>query len=408
MGKVIKNVVKTLVAALCGLLLAALVVPLVVSLVVSVPTVQRAVVGRLTDRVSQRLGVRVSVDRVRLGFVNRIEAEGFYVGDFEGDTLLYVRRLSAPIENLGLGRADLLNFGRVKVSGGRLYVRRLRPEDPMNISRLVDSISPGTGSPDKRFRMRIGAIEADSLTFGLWRGGRGQRAVGVDFTRFVMRDVAARIENFAIAGDTIRMDIHSLRGVERTGLTIDDLSARPLVVSRGAVTLARVGIRAGGSRLDIPSIRLVGEEWADFGEFSDRVDMAITVRSSRVTSDLVGAFAPAVAGWGIALEDVSLTTRGVLARLEGEIANARTEGGTTLALDFTSRGLPHYLQPVYDIDLRELVSDGDDVAALAASVSGREPGHGLSAVLSRLGRLSGRGEIRGTPGDFESTAAIST
>jgi hypothetical protein len=409
MGKVIKNVVKILVAAFCGLLLAVLVLPLLVSLLVSVPAIQRAAVGRITERFSERLGVRVSVDRVALRLFNQIEAEGFYVGDFDGDTLLYVPRLAAPIEDPGLGRGHQLTFGRVRLSGARLYLRKARPEDLMNISRLVDSISPGPPNPDSRFRMRIAAIEADSLTFGLWRGDRERREAGVDFTRFVMRDVSTRIEDFAISGDTIRMDINSLGGVERTGLVIDNLEAYPLIVSRAAVTLSRVAIRAAGSRLDVPWIRLVGGngEWDDFSEFSDRVDMSISVRSSRVTSDLVGAFAPAVAGWGIALDDVSLDTRGVLSRFEGTIDNARTQG-TTLALDFTSRGLPHYREAEYNIRLRELKSTGNDVATLAHSITGREPGRELTALLSRLGWLSMRGEVRGGLSDFDSTASIST
>jgi hypothetical protein len=409
MGKVIKNVVKTLVATLCGLLLAALVLPLAASLLVSVPAVQNALVHRFTSRLSEKLGVRISIDRVALRLINHAEIEGFYVEDYGGDTLLYVPRLEAPVEKLGLG-GEPLSFGRVKVSGAEMWLRKGEDEESMNISRLVDSIhARQTPNPDSRFRMRIAAIEADSLTFGLFRGDLTRREEGVDFSRFVMRDVRIRIKDFMIAGDTIRMDIPSLRGVERTGLRIDELSASPLVVSRGAVTLSDVEVLSRGSALTIPAIRLVSGErmWSDFGEFTDRISMGITMVSSRVTTDLVGAFVPAVADWGIALDDVSFDTYNVLSRLSGNIYGARTLG-TNFSLDFTSRGLPHFDRAYLNADLTSLESVGGDIAILLRSITGREPSAQLSAILSRLGGLSLTGEFAGGLGDFTAAGAIST
>ncbi len=102
MRKVIKNVVKTVVATICGLLLMVLVVPLVASLVVSVPSVQNAIVQRLTAGLSERLGTKISIDRVHIKLINHVELDGFYVEDFSGDTLLYVPRLVAPVEDPGL------------------------------------------------------------------------------------------------------------------------------------------------------------------------------------------------------------------------------------------------------------------------------------------------------------------
>ncbi len=330
MRKVIKNVVKTVVATLCGLLLAVLVAPLAVSLLVSIPAVQNAVVQRLMTYFSEKLGTKVSIDRVDIKLINHIEVEGFYVEDFGGDTLMYVPRLEAPIVELGLA-GEPLTFGKVHLTGAQLWLRKAHTDDEMNISRVVDSIRAGRPSnPDSRFRMRIMGIEADSLTFGLFRGDRKRRDAGVDFSRFIMWNIRADIDDFAIAGDTVRMEINSLEGTERSGLHIENLSAHPLVVSRGAVTLDNVNLLSRGSVLRLPSIRLLSAErvWSNFGEFTDSVSMGITMRSSRVTTDLVGAFVPAVADWGIVLDGVSLHTRGILDGLAGAVESARTLGSS--------------------------------------------------------------------------------
>ncbi|MDR2882187.1 MAG: translocation/assembly module TamB [Alistipes sp.] len=399
---------KTVVAAVSGLLLAALALPLGLSLLASVPAVQNALAHWLAGRVSERIGTTVSIDRVRIDLINRVGVEGFYVEDFGGDTLLYVPRLTAPIEDLGLG-GGTLTFGRVGLTGAQLWLRKSPTDGQMNISRVVDSIRRGPSNPESRFRMRIGAIEADSLTFGLLRDDRERRDTGVDFTRLVFSCVHASLDDFEMRGDTIRMNINSLGGTERSGWTVGNLEAHPLVVSRGSVALSDVGIRSEGSDMRLPSIRLASadRQWADFGEFSDSVAMGITMRPSRVTSELVGVFVPAVREWGVVLDDVTLSTRGVLARFEGEIERARTLG-TTFALDFTSRGLPLFREAHFDVRLNRLESNGGDVATLARSMTGDELPSGLATVISRLDGLTLTGGASGALNDFAATGALHT
>ncbi len=410
MGKVIKNVVKTVVAALCGVLLAALVLPLAVSLLLSVPAFRDSFVDRAARELSERLGTRISIDYIGLKRINSVEIRGFYVEDFGGDTLLYVPRLEAPVMELGLV-GEPFTLGRVRLSGAQLRLHKERAEDDMNISRVVDAMRSRRmpKNPDSRFRMNILGIEADSLTFVLERGDRALRAEGVDFSRFKLGDIHARIDDFSIRGDSIRMQINSLGGVERSGLVIDRLAAHPLVVSRGSVVLDEVSLSARGSELRLPSIRLVSgdRDWSDFGEFTDSVAMEITMRPSRVTTDLVGAFVPSVAGWGIILDDVALSTRGPVEAMTGTIESARTRA-TTFALDFTSRGLPHFSEARIDANLRSFDTSGGDITAILHSITDRELPPGVTAMLDRVGPIGLTGRFEGMLRDFAASGHLVT
>ncbi|MDR1671302.1 MAG: translocation/assembly module TamB [Alistipes sp.] len=399
MRKITKNIIKAVIATICGLLLLLLVAPLAVSLLVSVPSVQNAVVQRLTTRLSEGLGTKISIDRVDIRLVNRVEVWGFYVEDYAGDTLLWVPRIEAPIEKLGLG-SEPLTFGRVRLSGGQIWLRKESLDNDMNISKMVDSISPGPSNPDPKFRMRIASIEGDSLTFGLLRPYR-ERREGVDFSRFVLRGIDTRIDDFVISRDTIRMNINSLRASERSGWSVDNLSAHPLIVSRGAVTLKDVEIRSEGAELQLPSIRLKGQRgmWRDFTEFSDSVAMEITMRHSRVTTGLVGAFVPRVGGFDLTLDQVDAHTSGVLSALSGGVGGARTHE-TAFAFDFTSRGLPQFETAQFDARITNFESTGDDVMALVRAIAGGGPSRGVASVLGRMGVLSFNGELEGGIDDF--------
>jgi hypothetical protein len=276
----------------------------------------------------------------------------------------------------------------------------------MNISRVVDSISKKPSDPDSHFRMRIAAIEGDSLVFGMLRPYKDRRE-GVDFSRFVMRGVRTRIDDFAIAGDTIRMNIDELSCTERSGWRVADLRAHPLTIARSAVCLDDVEIRSEGSALRVPSIRLIGERglWRDFSEFSDSVSMNITMRSSRVTTDLVGQFVPAVRGWGVALDNVGAFTRGVLAALSGGVESARMLD-TNFAFDFSSRGLPHLETAEFDARLSTFDTVCEDIESLVRSVTGQEPSRRIMAVLERMGALSLTGGATGKLSDFAATGRV--
>ena len=88
-----RKVTKILLKALSATLLFLIFCPIVLTLVVDLPSVQNFIVDRATAIISNKLGTTVSIDRIRLGVLGSLRVEGFYVEDFQQDTLLYVDKL---------------------------------------------------------------------------------------------------------------------------------------------------------------------------------------------------------------------------------------------------------------------------------------------------------------------------
>ncbi|MDR2913050.1 MAG: translocation/assembly module TamB domain-containing protein [Alistipes sp.] len=399
---------KSVVATLCALLLAVLVLPVAVSLLASVPAVQNAIVKRVVGRFSEKIGTRVSIDRIDVKLINRVEINGLYVEDFGGDTLIHVPRLVAPIVELGL-MGEPLTFGRVELEGAQVWLRKDVDDDGMNISRLVDSLRGDAPSkPSKKpFRLHIMEIEADGLTFGLVRPDTEPRQAGVDFGRFVLSGAHARIDDFDLEGSSITMNIGSIGGRERSGLLVDELAARRLAISRGSIVLDDVSVRSRGTVARLPSIRMESPDgdWGDFGDFTDSVRMDITMSPSRLTTDLLAAFAPSLDGWGVALDEVALSASGPLAALSGRVERARTLG-TELSVDFTSRGLPDFERAFFDVAALKVTTNGGDIGELMRAATGSEPAAGVAEILARLGHAELKGSLKGGLSDFTASGAV--
>ena len=77
-----------------------IILPMVLSLLLDIPAVQNYVVQKAVRMVSRKLETTVSIDRVDIGLFSKVKVKGFYVEDYQRDTLLYVGSLDAYITGL--------------------------------------------------------------------------------------------------------------------------------------------------------------------------------------------------------------------------------------------------------------------------------------------------------------------
>ena len=97
-------------------------------LLFEIPAVQNFVAREATEIISRKLGTRISIDRVDIGLFYRVSLDGFYVEDFQRDTLLYAGRLDARIKSLGLFGGGLV-FSRAELSDARFCCAKSRRGD---------------------------------------------------------------------------------------------------------------------------------------------------------------------------------------------------------------------------------------------------------------------------------------
>jgi len=67
------------------------------ALLLAVPAVQNVAIDKAATWAGNYLGTTVKVGNITVGLLNRIAVRDFYVADWDGDTLLYVKRADAYI-----------------------------------------------------------------------------------------------------------------------------------------------------------------------------------------------------------------------------------------------------------------------------------------------------------------------
>ena len=91
-------------------------------MLLDIPAVQNFIVHKAANWASEKIETRVSIDRVNIGLLNKLHVHGFYVEDYQRDTLLYVNDLRAYVTGFGIFGGGLsFGYGR---GAGRDGLRR--------------------------------------------------------------------------------------------------------------------------------------------------------------------------------------------------------------------------------------------------------------------------------------------
>ena len=210
--------IKILGKVLSAAVLLLIILPLALSLLLDIPAVQNYVVQKAVRMASKKLETTVSIDRVDIGLFSRVKIKGFYVEDYQRDTLLYVGRLDAFVTGLGIFGGGLA-LSRGEIADAKLYLRET-PGGEMNIKQIVNRIS----NPDKpkkgNFRLSLRKASIENMDLCLERLDRRDPEFGIDFSHMHLYGITAYVNDFTIDGQSIYTTIETLSARERSGFGV--------------------------------------------------------------------------------------------------------------------------------------------------------------------------------------------
>lgn len=401
-----RRIVNILAKMVSAIVLALIFLPLLVALLFEIPAVQNFVAREATEIISRKLGTRISIDRVDIGLFYRVSLDGFYVEDFQRDTLLYAGRLDARIKSLGLFGGGLV-FSRAELSDARFCLRET-PDGEMNIKQVVDKLSKkDKARAEGKFRLEIERLETDGLDFCMERLEHRNPSYGVDFADMHLIDIRAELKNFTIDGPVIHTDIGRLTMRERSGFVVEDL-AGCLCIANGCIDIREGHIRTAKSNIELPSLSLIGLDWALYKNFVEEVDITAQVVNTTLSSDDIAYFSPKMKDWHLTLTDVNADVSGPVADMSGSLRSVRTGADTKLSVDFAAQGLPDVGKGHFKADISELTTSAADVDRLAAALTGKNLPDEVLRIAKNAGKIGLTGKFDGTLTAFAADAALAT
>ncbi|MBQ2143465.1 MAG: hypothetical protein II204_09975, partial [Alistipes sp.] len=304
-----------------------------------------------------------SIDRIDLDLFSRVRVDGFYVEDYEQDTLLYVKRATAALSSLNI-KKDGLRIKSAKADGAKFYLREMQ-DGELNIRPIVAKLQ----NPNKKsdFRLYISDIDATNLDFCYTTLRPRLPEYGMDYGDIRIMNVDAHLEDFSVIKGVVRGDIKHFAADERSGIRIDDLSGR-MYVFDGFIHVDDLRIKTPYSSLYMPRMHINGEDWLQYKDYINNVQMDMVAANSSISSTDIGYFAPALRNWGITLRDVDVTFAGTVADFEATARNVALGEGSSIDATAHVTGQPEWRTANYVVGVEDMHITSADVNMLLDAV----------------------------------------
>ena len=387
-----RKVTKILLKALSVTLLFLIFSPIVLTLVIDLPSVQNFIVDRATAIISNKLGTTVSIDKIRLGVLGSLRVEGFYVEDFQQDTLLYVKKLKVYLSSFEGEKGITLRNG--SIDGSKLYLRET-PNGVMNVKEVVNSFAKRDSLRQKGdFALRVKDVKVDDLMLIIEQDEHRDPSYGIDYGDLHLEHTSAYVEDFELLRGQVKGRVRNFSTREHSGFTIQNFTGY-FLVDKGVVDLRDFEIMAEKSDVRLRSLVLKGDSWASYKDFIHNVNISGEVYDSSVSSDDVAHFAPKILPWNLILYGANISVEGTVDNLNVDIHELEFGHNSLLSGNVHLRGLPEVKNSTMQVDLTRLDSDEMDLSMLFKGITGRELPDRVLSMANAAGRIIATGRFNG-------------
>ena len=194
-----------------------------VLVLIHLPSTQRFIGRQVSETLSEVLGTDVSIDRVELGFLNRIILDNVTMLDQENKEMLRVGRLSAKIDLL-----PLVN-GKISISSAQLFGAHAQfyKADSLaipNYQFVLDSLSSNDSTSNSALNLRINSLIIRHSSVSYDQYDIPETPEQFNLKHWKLNDISAHAIVKSLHEDSINVNIKRLAFNEKAGLKVNRLS----------------------------------------------------------------------------------------------------------------------------------------------------------------------------------------
>ncbi len=355
MSKVTKNLAITILHTLAGVVLAIILLFLTLALALSLPRTQSFVARKAVGWLSSTTNTHIAIENIAIERLTRLSAEGIYVEDLEGDTLLWVAKASATIDRKAL------------LTEGALVPKDVRAKDVLldmktdlqgqsNIDLLIKHIASHFPADTTKTAatFRIEGAEVENMQYRLYDARRaGSTPQGViDYSDMSLNISSAHFGAIEIDGPIVRLaQITNLNAIDRSGASLQNSALGSLTVGHALLDFQEVDFHSDKTHLSLPYLIIEGSSWDDYADFCDKVTLRLETRGSTLEAASAGRFVDALGNLGIYGQRINGVFDGTVCDFTADIAARLYDSEVAIIGEVKHLLHPEAITAEVDIDL---------------------------------------------------------
>ena len=259
--------------------------------ILRLPSVQQFAGNKVSELLGDKLGTKVSVGRVDLGFLDRIIIDDINIYDKQKKLMLTVSRMAVKIDYLPLAN------GRISISSAQLFGANARlyqknAETPTNFQFVIDSLASKDTASHTPLDLRINSliIRRSGVIYDRLDVARTNQQLNPHHLRF--SGISGHINLKALTDDSLHINVKRLSLHENSGLDINRLSFR-LAAGRNQSTLSDFILQMPSSDLRLDSLTAY-YSLDKKGLIAGTLRFSVAIKDAIITPSDLRSFEPAL------------------------------------------------------------------------------------------------------------------
>ncbi len=350
---------------------------------------QTYLVGRITDRFSEKLNTRIHIERVDIGFFNKLILSEVLIEDQKEDTLLYVDQLVASIDTLSLRKQKFV-LSALDLQKTKVYLSIDEKHFP-NYKFLLDSLRTNNQeeSDEWDFYCRNFVFSETQLGYSYYKM---EKPSLID-----LRDINLDVSDLILSKDSIYFNINKLSLDDRKSFRLKELSTQ-FTSKEHVIKLDKLKVSTEKSKIVDASFLFDQSPLLEGKDFSYS-EIDLDLKESFVHFTDVAQLVPSLKGMDLEAK--------LAGRVYGTITDLKARGlelsfgeHTRFNCNFYMNGLPDIDKTYISLDLKNSSTHFSDLmnVRLPEAIGG---GHAeFPGFLKEAGVIRYQGNFTGFLSDF--------
>lgn len=190
--------------------------------VVHLPSVQAFIADTLKEKIEETIGSRVEIERVNLGFLNRVVVDGFEVYDQNKERLLKSSRVSVKIDLIDL-MSGKINLTSAQLFGLDANIYKNKPDEPLNFQFIVDSLASSDTTSHTPLNLKISSLVIRNGAVRYNLRYLPQKDGKFDANHLSVSSLSTHIMLYELTDSSIDVNVKHMSLQEKAGLEVKDI-----------------------------------------------------------------------------------------------------------------------------------------------------------------------------------------
>lgn len=267
-----------------------LVLYLVLMFAMRLDSMQQLIGSQVAQQLGAKLGTRVEVGKIDLGFLNRIIIDDVRIYDQKGKEMLTAARLTAKIDIMALAEKKIeISSAQIFSANFRLYRQTARHK--YNFQFVLDSLASKDNKEKTPLNLRINSLIMRHSSIAYDQYDKVKTPQRLNPAHIAVTDINSHVILKKLTDDSLNVNIKKLSLKEQSGLVLERLSLA-LEAGRYGATLSSFCLKLPDTKIELDKSSATYSTTGGMKIKEGTLNYALILKPSRITLADIACIAP--------------------------------------------------------------------------------------------------------------------